>query len=115
MHPRYRCRIAPRSRSGPWRAGVLTADLRGAIGFSSFAVLAYYAIANASAWTLGREEGRPPRFIPVVGMLGCAVLAFALPMTSVLWGAAVLCVGAALYWARRIGARKAGVAVNPER
>jgi APA family basic amino acid/polyamine antiporter len=27
-------------------------DVRGAIGFSSFAVLLYYAIANASAWTL---------------------------------------------------------------
>ncbi|MBS1695345.1 MAG: amino acid permease, partial [Actinobacteria bacterium] len=31
-------------------------DLRGAIGFSSFAVLLYYAIANAAAWTL-----EPPR------------------------------------------------------
>ena len=29
------------------------ADVRGVIGFSSFAVLVYYAIANASAWTLG--------------------------------------------------------------
>jgi hypothetical protein len=31
---------------------VLVADLRGAIGFSSFAVLTYYALANASAWRL---------------------------------------------------------------
>ena len=30
------------------------ADVRGAIGFSSFAVLLYYAVANASAWTLGQ-------------------------------------------------------------
>ena len=29
-----------------------TTDVRGAIGFSSFGVLAYYAVANASAWTL---------------------------------------------------------------
>lgn len=29
-----------------------TADVRGAIGFSSFGVLTYYAIANTSAWTL---------------------------------------------------------------
>ena len=29
-----------------------TVDVRGAIGFSSFGVLVYYAIANASAWTL---------------------------------------------------------------
>ena len=38
---------------------VLVADLRGAIGFSSFTVLTYYAIANASAWTLpGRRRHR---------------------------------------------------------
>lgn len=34
------------------------ADVRGAIGFSSFGVLAYYAIANASAWTLTPQECR---------------------------------------------------------
>ena len=31
---------------------VAVTDLRGAIGFSSFCVLTYYAITNASAWTL---------------------------------------------------------------
>ena len=66
-------------------------DVRGAIGFSSFAVLVYYTIANASAWTLGR------RLIPTVGFAGCLVLAFALPLSSVLSGAAVLAVGAAIY------------------
>ena len=35
---------------------VLASDLRGVIGFSSFTVLVYYAIANASAWTLGRTR-----------------------------------------------------------
>ena len=34
------------------------ADLRSAIGFSSFAVLTYYGIANAAAWTLGPDERR---------------------------------------------------------
>ncbi|WP_367128755.1 APC family permease [Saccharothrix sp. HUAS TT1] len=77
-------------------------DLRGAIGFSSFAVLAYYAIANASAWTLRRDEGRPPRAVPAAGLLGCLVLAFTLPVASVLTGAAVLAVGA-LAWAARRG------------
>jgi basic amino acid/polyamine antiporter, APA family len=71
------------------------ADVRGAIGFSSFAVLVYYAIANASAWTLG------DRIVPAVGLIGCLVLAFALPVTSVLIGAAVLLVGAAVYPVRR--------------
>ncbi|GAA1951091.1 APC family permease [Kitasatospora viridis] len=80
-----------------------TADVRGAIGFSSFGVLAYYAVANASAWTLTPAEGRPPRLVPLLGAAGCAALAFALPAASVLWGAAVLAVGAAAYGARRRG------------
>ncbi len=82
-----------------------TADLRGAIGFSSFAVLGYYAIANASAWTLTSEEGRPPRVVPVVGAVGCVVLACTLPLTSVVSGAVVLAIGAAIYLARRSLAR----------
>lgn len=50
-------------------------------------MLAYYAITNASAWILTPAEGRPPRFVPVLGAAGCLVLAFALPLTSVVWGA----------------------------
>ncbi|MBV9515744.1 MAG: amino acid permease [Mycobacteriaceae bacterium] len=75
-------------------------DVRGAVGFSSFAVLTYYAVANASAWTLGR------RLIPAAGLAGCLVLAFALPATSVLSGAAVLAVGAAIYGWRRLLIRR---------
>ncbi|MEU5382314.1 APC family permease [Kitasatospora cineracea] len=82
-----------------------TADVRGAIGFSSFGVLAYYAVANAAAWTLTPAEGRPPRVVPVLGAAGCAVLAFALPAASVLWGAAVLALGAAAYGVRKVSAR----------
>lgn len=78
-----------------------TADLRAAIGFSSFGVLAYYAVANASAWTLTPAEGRPARIIPVIGLAGCLALAFALPAAAVLTGAAVLLAGAALYGLRR--------------
>ncbi|MFI8186269.1 APC family permease [Actinacidiphila glaucinigra] len=78
-----------------------TADVRGAIGFSSFGVLAYYAVANASAWTLTEYEGRPNRLIPVLGLAGCLVLAFALPLTSVVAGAAVLAFGAGAYGVRR--------------
>jgi APA family basic amino acid/polyamine antiporter len=78
-----------------------TADVRGAIGFSSFGVLAYYAIANASAMTLTRAENRPPRIVPVVGLIGCLALAFALPISSVLAGGLVLAAGAAAYALRR--------------
>jgi APA family basic amino acid/polyamine antiporter len=79
-----------------------TADLRSTIGFSSFGVLLYYAIANAAALTLHHDEGRPARLIPVFGLLGCIVLAFALPITSVISGAAVIVVGAAVYVIRRL-------------
>jgi len=81
-------------------------DLRGAIGFSSFAVLTYYAIANASAFTQPDSERRWPRWLQVVGLVGCAVLALALPLVSVISGAAVLAVGAAVWLIRhRSGSR----------
>lgn len=96
VHPRF---------NSPYRAeiavGVVVAvlaavvDVRGAIGFSSFAVLLYYAIANASAMTL---RGR---VIPVAGLVGCVVLAFSLPIWSVVTGAAVVVIGALAYAFRR--------------
>ncbi|MFE4580194.1 APC family permease [Streptomyces chartreusis] len=83
-----------------------TVDVRGAIGFSSFGVLAYYAVANASAWTLGSAPAA--RVVPAVGLLGCVVLAFSLPGVSVAVGAGVLAVGVAAYGARRWVAGRAG-------
>ncbi|MFH9613883.1 APC family permease [Streptomyces pratensis] len=79
-----------------------TTDVRGAIGFSSFGVLAYYAIANACAWSLAEEEGRPGRLVPAVGLAGCAALAFALPLNTVISGTAVLILGAAIYGLRQV-------------
>ncbi|QGK72102.1 amino acid permease [Allosaccharopolyspora coralli] len=72
---------------------VLTLDLRGAIGFSSFGVLVYYAIANASACTLPAELRRFPRWLTGVGTVGCLVLAATLPWTSVVAGVAVFALG----------------------
>ena len=72
------------------------ADVRAAIGFSSFAVLVYYGIANASAATLGR------RVVPAFGLAGCLLLAIVLPRASVLAGTAVLAIGAAIYAVRRL-------------
>ncbi|WP_433425522.1 APC family permease [Microtetraspora malaysiensis] len=77
------------------------ADLRGAIGFSSFGVLVYYAIANASAVTLIPAGAPHRRAVPVLGLAGCLILAFALPLSSVVAGAVVLAVGAAAYGLRR--------------
>ncbi|MFJ4484799.1 APC family permease [Streptomyces longwoodensis] len=76
-----------------------TVDVRGAIGFSSFGVLTYYAVANASAWTLEATVGA--RVLPALGLAGCAVLAFSLPGTSVAVGAGVVAVGVVGYGVRR--------------
>jgi APA family basic amino acid/polyamine antiporter len=80
-------------------AGV--ADVRSAIGFSSFGVLAYYAIANASAFSLGSLRNRLTLTVPVVGFAGCAILAFALPPAAVVSGSAVLLAGAAVFAIQR--------------
>jgi APA family basic amino acid/polyamine antiporter len=72
---------------------VVTVDLRGVIGFSSFGVLVYYAIANASAFTQPRAERRWPRALNVLGAAGCVVLVATLPAGSVLAGLGMFAVG----------------------
>ena len=85
---------------------VLVADLRGAIGFSSFGVLLYYAVANASALTL-RHESRLGAWVPALGLLGCLVLAASLPAGSVLGGAGLVALGLLVYAVRARVARSA--------
>ncbi|MBS43857.1 MAG: amino acid permease [Nocardioides sp.] len=72
---------------------VLAADLRGAIGFSSFGVLVYYAVANASAYAQPDEQRRWPRALNVLGLVGCVVLVVTLPGAAVVAGVVVLGVG----------------------
>ncbi|MFB7800545.1 APC family permease [Isoptericola sp. NPDC056134] len=79
---------------------VLTVDLRGAIGFSSFGVLAYYAVANLAAWTQTGAHRRYPRALQAVGLVGCVLLGATLPPAAVLTGAGVLAVGLLVRWVR---------------
>ncbi|MDQ3762300.1 MAG: APC family permease [Actinomycetota bacterium] len=72
---------------------VLIADLRNAIGLSSFAILTYYAIANAASFTLPGRQRRWRRPLAVIGATGCATLGLTLPLTTVLTGATVLALG----------------------
>ncbi|MFF7141306.1 APC family permease [Streptomyces nodosus] len=105
VHPRFQVPHRAELAVGAVVAALAaTVDVRGAIGFSSFGVLVYYAIANASAWTLSSAPAS--RVVPVVGLLGCVVLACALPGVSVGVGTGVLCVGAAAYGVRRRIARR---------
>ena len=113
--PRWLAAVSPRTKV-PHRAeltvGAIVAatvalvDLRGAIAWSSFGVLTYYAVANASAWTLEAAQRRWPRWLAGLGVAGCGLLAFTLPRGAVLGGIAVLAVGALARLVRtRTGAR----------
>jgi APA family basic amino acid/polyamine antiporter len=81
------------------------ADLRSAIGFSSVTILVYYAIANASAFTLPPERRTWPRIVPALGLVGCLTIALALPPRTVAAGLGVLAVGALLYGIRHASRR----------
>jgi APA family basic amino acid/polyamine antiporter len=107
--------VHPRSRV-PYRAElalglvvcvlVAGADLRAAIGFSSFGVLLYYLIANLSAWTQDRAHRRYPRALAVAGAIGCVVLVATLPPGAIVAGVVVVAVGIGYRFVRlRVAAR----------
>jgi basic amino acid/polyamine antiporter, APA family len=94
VHPRHRVPHRAQAAIGAVvLALVLLVDLRNAIGFSSVAVLVYYAIANLCALTLDRRGWAST--VAVIGLLGCLVLAATLPAADVTAGVAVLLVGLA--------------------
>ncbi|OIU85430.1 APC family permease [Microbacterium sp. AR7-10] len=72
---------------------VLVADLRGAIGFSSFGVLLYYLIANAAALRQRADVRRYPKALQVIGAAGCLVLVSTLPALASLIGTGVVLAG----------------------
>ncbi len=74
---------------------VLTVDLRGAIGFSSFGVLLYYFVANVAAFQQPTAERRYPRPLQVLGAASCVILVVTLPPVGIAVGVGVLLVGAA--------------------
>jgi APA family basic amino acid/polyamine antiporter len=74
---------------------VATTDLRGVIGFSSFGVLIYYAIANTAAYTQPAAQRRWPRALNVLGVAGCLALVATLPWQSVVAGVGMFAVGLA--------------------
>ncbi|WP_238174709.1 APC family permease [Kribbella kalugense] len=110
VHPRYQVpHHAELALAAVVGVLVLTTDLRGVIGFSSFGVLLYYAIANASAFTQPADQRRWPRAVNVIGLTGCLVLAVTLPWTSAVVAAALL---AAALLVRRFRTGRAGSARN---
>ena len=87
---------------------VLTVDLRGVIGFSSFGVLLYYLVANVAAFTQSPDQRRWPRALQAAGAVGCVLLAATLPWQSVAAGSAVLVVGV-LYRGVRLRTSRSGL------
>jgi basic amino acid/polyamine antiporter, APA family len=102
VHPRYRVPHRAELAVGVIVASVAAvADIRSAIGFSSFAVLTYYAITNAASWTLSASERRWPRALSGLGLLGCLVLAVTLPLVSVIGGTVLLALGAIAFFVKQ--------------
>ncbi|GAA5136782.1 APC family permease [Pseudonocardia adelaidensis] len=113
--PRWLAAVHPRFRV-PHRAEVvlavvvsalvLTLDLRGAIGFSSFGVLFYYLVANVAAFTQGPGRRRFPRWLQVLGAMGCVLLAVTLPWQAVAVGTGVFVLGIAYRGLRLTASRR---------
>lgn len=76
------------------------ADVVTVIGISSFGVLVYYCLANISAMTLTQQQNRPMLLIPVVGLVGCILLAASVPLVSLIAGAGMTLLGLAVYGLR---------------
>jgi basic amino acid/polyamine antiporter, APA family len=94
VHPRHRVPARAQVTVGAAVAVlVLTTDLRGVIGFSSFGVLLYYAIANVSAFTQDAEHRRWPRWMNLAGVAGCLLLVVTLPVEALITGGALLVIG----------------------
>jgi APA family basic amino acid/polyamine antiporter len=72
---------------------VVAFDVRAVIGFSSFGVLVYYAVANAAAVTQDATHRRWPRGLHLFGIVGCVVLVVTLPWAAVAVGVGVFAVG----------------------
>ncbi|WP_306917255.1 MULTISPECIES: APC family permease [unclassified Arthrobacter] len=100
--PRWLAAVHPRFKV-PHRAELVlatvicviisVADLRGAIGFSSFGVLIYYLVANVAAYTQTGENRRYPKALQFTGAVACAVLVATLPAESVIAGLLMFAAG----------------------
>ncbi|MHA7268965.1 APC family permease [Arthrobacter sp. HLT1-20] len=97
IHPRYQVpHRAETVLAAVICAVILVADLRGAIGFSSFGVLIYYLVANMAAFTQPASDRRYPKSLQVFGAVACVVLVATLPPLSVGLGLAMFGVGICL-------------------
>lgn len=70
-----------------------TGALQNIAATASFAILAYYGIANVAALRMPSANTAWARAVPLVGLAGCTLLAFSLRGPTVLGGLAILAAG----------------------
>jgi APA family basic amino acid/polyamine antiporter len=104
VHPRYHVPHRAELAVGAITLGIVSVGgITGAISFSAFTVLLYYAIANACAYTLDPHERRWPRWLAVAGIAGCLTLAVSLPWRALVAGVIIFVAAATV---RRLGVHR---------
>ena len=68
------------------------------IGLSSFAVLSYYAIANLAAYRQPKAESGRPKWLNLIALASCLLLALSVPSQGLIMGVAVLALLLLLRW-----------------
>lgn len=77
---------------------VLSGSIVFTIGLSSFAVLSYYAIANLAAFRQPRAETTRAKWLNVVGLASCLLLALSVPGQGLILGVLILAILLFLRW-----------------
>jgi APA family basic amino acid/polyamine antiporter len=75
----HRAQIAAAVGAG---AVVLVGGIGVALALSAVSILTYYGVAHLAALRLGAGEGRPPRAVPALGLLGCVGVVVGLLLAS---------------------------------
>ena len=69
------------------------------LGLSSFAVLTYYAVANLAAYRQPKTETSRPKWLNLLGLASCLLLALSVPVSGLLLGLPVICAMLFIRWA----------------
>ena len=77
---------------------VLSGSIVFTIGLSSFAVLSYYAIANLAAFRQPRAETTRAKWLNVVGLASCLLLALSVPGQGLIPGVLIFAILLFLRW-----------------
>ena len=77
---------------------ILFGTLEVIVATAAFTILLYYSIANLAAFRMRLEDRLYPRWIPVLGLISCLVLAATLELNVILSGLGLLALGFLLCW-----------------